>query len=164
MLRYFRSVWIWAASATLVVFWVPLLGVIWIFDREPNRLRTGRWFRILGRLLGKLNPWQIHISGLEHIGRDQVYVIVSNHQSLADIPLISHLKLDAKWLAKAELFRLPLLGWMLRMAGDIPVERSVPRQSARAMLRCAKCLRQHCSVVFFPEAPSKPALRARVIR
>ncbi len=151
MLRIFRSVWIWTASAALIVLWVPLLGFIWIFYREPNRLKTGRWFRHLGRLLAKLNPWRIYISGLEHIVRDQVYVIVSNHQSLADIPLIAHLELDAKWLAKAELFRLPLLGWMLRMAGDIPVERSVPRQSARALLRCAKCLRQGCSVVFFPE-------------
>ena len=151
MLPFLRSIWIWTSSATLVVLWVPLLGAIWAFDREPNRLRTGRWFRLLGRLLGKLNPWRIHISGLDHIGRDQVYVIVSNHQSLADIPLIAHLEVDAKWLAKAELFRLPLVGWMLRMAGDIPVERSIPRQSARAMLRCAKCLRQRCSVVFFPE-------------
>ena len=151
MLRFLRSIWIWTASATLIVLWVPLLGVIWTFDRGANRLRTGRWFRRLGRLLGKLNPWRIHISGLENMDPDQVYVVVSNHQSLADIPLISHLKLDAKWLAKAELFRIPLLGWMLRMAGDIPVERSVPRQSARAMLTCAKYLRQHCSVVFFPE-------------
>jgi 1-acyl-sn-glycerol-3-phosphate acyltransferase len=98
-----------------------------------------------------VNPWRIQISGRENLDPSQVYVIVSNHQSLADIPVISHLELDTKWLAKAELFRLPIIGWMLRMAGDIPVERSDSRKAARAILKCARYLRDHCSVVFFPE-------------
>jgi 1-acyl-sn-glycerol-3-phosphate acyltransferase len=150
MLRYVRSLWIWVASAALVVLWVPVLGVIRIFDKEPY-LRTAQWFRRLGRLLSRAGAWKLRISGRENIRAGQVYVIVSNHQSLADIPLLSHLRLDTKWLAKVELFRVPLVGWMMRMAGDVPVDRSAPRQGARAMLRCAKHLRQGCSVVFFPE-------------
>jgi 1-acyl-sn-glycerol-3-phosphate acyltransferase len=76
---------------------------------------------------------------------------VSNHQSLADIPLITHLDLDSKWLAKAELFDFPIFGWMMRMAGDIPVARGDRRKAAQALLQCARYLRQRCSVVFFPE-------------
>lgn len=87
-----------------------------LFDRDPLRRRTGRWFRRLGIALAKVNPWRIHISGAEHLDPRQTYVIVSNHQSLADIPLLSHLRIDTKWMAKAELFRTPLLGWMLRIA------------------------------------------------
>jgi 1-acyl-sn-glycerol-3-phosphate acyltransferase len=151
MIRVLRSIWIWTASAALVLFWVPLLGFIRLSDREPLRLRTGRWFRRLGRALARVNPWRIHMSGHENLDPKQAYVIVSNHQSLADIPLISHLRLDTKWLAKAELFRFPLVGWMMRMAGDVPVERSDRRKAAKAMLQCARYLRQHCSVVFFPE-------------
>jgi 1-acyl-sn-glycerol-3-phosphate acyltransferase len=128
-----------------------LLGIVWLFDRHPLRLRTGRWFRRLGRALAKVNPWRIHISGRENIVAHQAYVIVSNHQSLADIPLISHLHMDTKWLAKAELFRVPVLGWMLRMAGDVPVERADRRKAAQALLQSARYLRQGCSVVFFPE-------------
>ncbi len=155
MIRVVRSIWIWAASAALVIVWVPLLGLIWAFDKEL-RLRTGRWFRRLGRLLSRVSPWRLEISGREHMVANQVYVIVSNHQSLADIPLLSHLRLDTKWLAKAELFRIPLVGWMLRMAGDVPVDRNLPRQGAKAMLKCAKYLRQHISVVFFPEGGRSP--------
>ena len=151
-----RSIWIWTASAALVLFWAPLLGMVRLFDREPRRLRTGRWFRRLGRVLAKVNPWRIQISGLENLNANQVYVIVSNHQSLADIPVIAHLKVDTKWLAKAELFQLPVVGWMLRMAGDVPIERSDRRNSAKAMLRCARYLRRHCSVVFFPEGTRSP--------
>ena len=156
MIRLLRSAWIWAATTALIVLWVPLLGTIRLFDVEPCRLRTGRWFRRLGRFVARVNPWRIHISGGENLNLNQAYVIVSNHQSLADIPVISHLKLDTKWLAKAELFRLPFLGWMLRMAGDVPIERSDRRKAATAMLQCARYLRQRCSVVLFPEGTRSP--------
>ncbi len=71
-------------------------------------------------------------------------------------PAAFHLKLNTKWLAKIELFRVPLFGWMLRMAGDVPVDRAAPRQAARALMQCAKYLRQNCSVVFFPEGGRSP--------
>jgi 1-acyl-sn-glycerol-3-phosphate acyltransferase len=150
-MRVLRSIWIWFASAALILLWCPLLGAIRVFDRDPMRRRTGRWFRRLGRVLARVNPWRLHISGGENIRPAQVYVVVSNHQSLADIPVISHLKLDTKWLAKAELFRLPVAGWMMRMAGDIPVTRGDRRKAAQALLQCARYLRQGVSVVFFPE-------------
>jgi len=151
MLRVLRSMWIWAATATLVISWAPLMGVVRLWDRDPRRLRTARWFRRLGRVLAKVNSWRIHISGRENVKPGQSYVIVSNHQSLADIPLISHLKVDTKWMVKAELFRLPIFGWMLRMAADVPVDRRDRVKSAKALLQCAKYLRQGCSIVFFPE-------------
>jgi 1-acyl-sn-glycerol-3-phosphate acyltransferase len=156
IVRWLRSAWIWAAAAAVIVLWAPLLGTVRLFDAEPRRLRTGRWFRRLGRVVARVSPWRIHISGVENLHPNQVYVVVSNHQSLADIPVISHLKLDTKWLTKAELFRLPVMGWMLRMAGDVPIDRSDRRKGARAMLQCARYLRQGCSVVFFPEGTRSP--------
>jgi 1-acyl-sn-glycerol-3-phosphate acyltransferase len=156
MIRLLRSVWIWTASAVLVLLWLPLLATVRLFDGERRRLRTGRWFRRLGRALAKVNPWRIHISGCENVIANHVYVIVSNHQSLADIPLIAHLRVDTKWLAKIELFRLPIVGWMLRMAGDVPIDRSDRHKSAKAMLQCARYLRHGCSVVFFPEGTRSP--------
>jgi 1-acyl-sn-glycerol-3-phosphate acyltransferase len=151
MLRVLRSIWIWTAGLSLIVLWVPILGIVRVFDRDPTRIRTGRWFRRLGRNLARLNPWRMHISGREHITPGRVYVVVSNHQSLGDIPLICFLWLDAKWLAKIELFRLPVMGALLRMAGDIPVDRSDRRKGSKAFLLAAKCVRNGCSVVFFAE-------------
>jgi 1-acyl-sn-glycerol-3-phosphate acyltransferase len=156
MFRFLRSAWIWAATAALVLLWVPLLGTVRLFDVDPRRLRTGRWFRILGRAMAKVNPWRIHVSGAEHVNANQVYVVVSNHQSFADIPVISYLKLDTKWLGKAEVWRIPLLNWMLRWAGDVPIDRDSRREGAKAMLQCARYLRQRISVVFFPEGTRSP--------
>jgi 1-acyl-sn-glycerol-3-phosphate acyltransferase len=151
LLRAIQSLWIWAASATLILAWVPMMAAIRLFERDPLHRRTARWFRRLGRVLAAINPWRVEISGEGNLPSGGARVIVSNHQSLADIPVISHLRIDTKWLGKAELFRVPILGWMMRMAGDIPVERGDRRKGARAMLACAHYLRRGCSVVFFPE-------------
>lgn len=152
MISFLRSLWIWTACLTLVLSWLPLLGVVRLFDRDSLRRRTARWFRRLGRAVAKVNPaWRVRISGADRIDPEAVYVVVSNHQSLADIPLLAHLHLDAKWLAKAELFRVPVFGWMMKLAGDVPVDRSNRRKAAQALLQCARYLHQKCSVVFFPE-------------
>jgi 1-acyl-sn-glycerol-3-phosphate acyltransferase len=149
--RALRSIWLWAANAALMLAWTVIVTVVRVCDRDPLHRLTARAFRQLGPVMGRVNPWRVEVSGVENADPRQVYVIVSNHQSLADIPVITHLKLDTKWLGKAELFRVPLLGWMLRMAGDVPVERGEARKAAKAMLRCARYLREGCSVVFFPE-------------
>jgi 1-acyl-sn-glycerol-3-phosphate acyltransferase len=149
--RIIRSIWIWTAGGLLIVGWTLLVALVRLVDRDPLRLRTARIFRRLGPLIARVNPWRIHIKGLEHLDRKRVYVIVSNHQSLADIPLIAHLRFDAKWLAKAELFRVPFVGWMMSMSDDVPVARGDRRKAAHALLQCARYLRQRCSVMFFPE-------------
>jgi 1-acyl-sn-glycerol-3-phosphate acyltransferase len=157
MLNATRSIWIWTATATLIVLWVPLLSAIKLFDRDPVRYRTGRWFRRLGVAMTKVNPsWRLHISGETITNPRKPYVVVSNHQSHADIPLISHLPWEMKWLAKIELFKLPLIGWLLKLAGDIPVNRQDRRQGVVVLQTAANYLRQRCSVMFFPEGTRSP--------
>ena len=48
-------------------------------------------------------------------------MVVSNHESNADPFLVSFLPWEMKWLGKASAFRIPVVGWMMWMAGDIPV-------------------------------------------
>ena len=152
MFNSLRSLWIWFASAVIIVAWLPLIAVSRLFERDPVRYRTGRLFRMVGIALAKANPsWRIIVSGEKIENPRKPYVVVSNHQSMADIPIVSHLPWEMKWLGKAELFRLPIIGWMMRLAGDIPVERSDRRKSAMAFIHALKYLEQHCSVMFFPE-------------
>jgi 1-acyl-sn-glycerol-3-phosphate acyltransferase len=104
----------------------------------------------------KLSPgWRVHISGKEHMERGRAYVVVSNHQSLVDIPLISCLPWEMKWIAKAELFEIPIVGWMMRMAGDIPLDRK-SRGGAQALLRAKTYLQLNCPVMIFPEGTRSP--------
>ncbi len=147
-----QSIWTWGAILVLMVLWVPLLALLRVFDRDPAHYRTGRWFRRLGMAMTKVNPaWHIEISGETIENPRYPYVVVSNHQSSADIPIISCLPWEMKWVAKAELFKAPLFGWLLRLAGDIPVDRTNKRSGAKVLIKGRQYLRDRCSVMFFPE-------------
>jgi 1-acyl-sn-glycerol-3-phosphate acyltransferase len=152
MLSSLKSAYIWFAIVTLVILWLPLLAAVRLFDSDPVHYRTGRWFRRLGIAMTKVNPaWKLNITGHHVADPRNPYVVVSNHQSLGDIPLISHLPWEMKWIGKTELFRIPLIGWMMRLAGDIPIDRGNARSGARALLRAGWYLQRNCSVMFFPE-------------
>jgi 1-acyl-sn-glycerol-3-phosphate acyltransferase len=157
MISALRSAWIWIAISLLILVWLPLLWGISLFDRDPIRYRTGRWFRRLGVAMTKVNPaWELHVGGFEVTDPRHPYVVVSNHQSLADIPLISHVPWEMKWVGKQELFKLPLVGLMMKFSLDIPVDRKDPRSGAKMLLRCLRVLEQKCSVMFFPEGTRSP--------
>lgn len=147
-----KSVAIWAGVGALVLVWVPLLAVRLLFDRDPARYQTGRLFRKLGKAISKVNPnWQVSIEGPAAIDDRTPYVMVCNHLSQADIPVISNLPWEMKWVAKKELFEVPLLGWMLKMAGDISVDRRGVNRRKKTFEQASYYLDHRCSVIFFPE-------------
>jgi 1-acyl-sn-glycerol-3-phosphate acyltransferase len=142
----------WAAIATIVLVALPVLAVVRLFDRDPARYATGRTFRWLGAQVTRVNPaWTIRVTGEVPADPRRPYVVVSNHQSNADIPLVSRLPWEMKWVGKKELFELPVLGWEMRLAGDIPVDRRDPESRARVLQRARAVLATRCSVMFFAE-------------
>ncbi len=172
-----RSLWTWTAVSVLTVAWLPLLAVIRVFDRDPVRYRTGRWFRRLGVAMVAVNPaCRVRVSGVSVENPRLPYVVVGNHQSLGDIPVFSLLPWEMKWLGKKSLFRIPVVGWMMRLAGDISVDRADPASGREALAKARRMLDQRCSVIIFPEGTRTPdgrmlpfhdgafalALRARV--
>ncbi|NBB77745.1 MAG: 1-acylglycerol-3-phosphate O-acyltransferase [Bacteroidetes bacterium] len=147
-----RSVLIWAAIVVLILTWLPLLAIRRIFDRDPGRYATGRLFRKLGVAISRVNPnWHITIRGADDVNDRNPYIVVSNHVSNADIPLISNLPWEMKWIAKKELFDTPIIGWMMTMAGDIPVARGQLRQRVSVFKKSRYYLSRNISVMFFPE-------------
>lgn len=157
MLTILRSLWVWGAIAALILIWLPLLAIIRLFDRDPAHYTTGRWFRRLGAAMTFVNPlWKITVSGLPETVVRRSAVVVSNHQSLADIPVLSRLPWEMKWVAKYELFRIPLVGWMMQLAGDIPVERGDARSGVKVLSNAARYLRNNCPVMIFPEGTRSP--------
>jgi 1-acyl-sn-glycerol-3-phosphate acyltransferase len=158
----FRSLVVWLLTIMLVLLWLPLLGAIRLFDRDPIVYRTGRWFRRLGIAMTKVNPsWKVRIAGYQVGNPRNPYVVIANHQSYADIPILSHLPWEMKWVGKDELFRIPVIGWMMSMAKDIRVDRSSARSGAQAMLQARKTLQKRCSVIFFPEGTRSEDGRVR---
>lgn len=78
-------------------------------------------------------------------------VIVSNHESHSDPFLIAHLPWQMRFLAKESLFKIPLIGWGLWVAGDIAVRRGAAESIQEAMRKCAWWLERGMPVMIFPE-------------
>ncbi len=146
------SLWVWFATGTLIVLWVPVMIVVRLTDRDPALYNTGYTLRVVGRLMTYVNPfWQVDLKGPFPENPRNPYVVVSNHFSQADPPIISRVPWEMKWVAKKALFGLPFAGWLLRMSGDISVDRSDKRSRARVLDTAASYLDRDCSVMFFPE-------------
>jgi len=146
------SLWVWFAIGVLLVLWLPIMAAIRLLDRDPALYRAGLALRWLGRAMTYVNPfWDIEMKGPYPDDPRTPYVVVSNHFSQADPPIIARVPWEMKWVAKKALFSLPVAGWLLRMSGDIAVDRTDKRSRARVLERASFYLRHACSVMFFPE-------------
>ncbi len=130
------------ASLVLLVGWIPL--------PDGNRVffplvRCWSWLVLLS------SGVRLSVERAAPLARQQAYVFLSNHQSLFDIPvLLATLPVPARFLAKRELFRIPLFGWGLRVGGFIPVERGA-RSAGESFRAASERLSHGGSVLLFPE-------------
>lgn len=98
------------------------------------------------------NPfWSLKKIGFEKVDRKKTYVIVSNHQSMADILAIFNTFLHFKWIAKKSLFKAPFLGWNMTFNGYIPIDRGNPESRDQCLQMCHDWLKKGSSILFFPE-------------
>ncbi|MDR0787091.1 MAG: 1-acyl-sn-glycerol-3-phosphate acyltransferase [Gemmatimonadota bacterium] len=148
------SPFIWLITSVLALLWFPWLALVYLVTapRDPGRYTVGRWFRRCAVAAVAVNPfWHFRTSGYRPADPRRPYVAVSNHESFADIFLISHLPWEMKWLSKETIFRIPVMGWMMRMAGDVSVTRSNRSSRAEALEACKERLDRKVSVMIFPE-------------
>ena len=154
MVQALLSFWTWfeIGLCSLLGFLVQLLLAALTLPFDRRRLVTGRCFRLVGVTAAHLTPfWRFGVHGTPPRRIAPRTVVVSNHESQADPFLISHLPWEMKWLGKASLFRIPVVGWSMALAGDIPLDRGSPRSAKEAMDRCARWLDRGVPVMIFPE-------------
>lgn len=148
------SIWAWFALAVVILVTVPLVALVRLVTApfDPGRYLAGRTFRMIGVVHEKLNPlWRFRVTG--HVPDDprRPYVVVANHESFVDILLICHVPMEMKWMSKSEFFKIPMLGWAMRLAGDIRLDRGDKKSGARALAECRDRLDKKVSVMIFPE-------------
>ncbi len=116
--------------------------------RAANLQIAARWARILARM----TLVRVEVQGLEEIMPGRSYVVVANHQSQFDIPLIyGYCGLDLRWVMKAELRKLPFVSAGCRAIGHIFVDRSDPEQARQAINDAVARLQDSTGLLFFPE-------------
>ncbi len=149
----------YAEFLACAVAFVPVMGLSRLRHREdPTQRMPGRWMRRFGRTTSALTPvWSFSVDGTPPPDiLERAYVVVSNHESTADPFLLSWLPWDMRWVAKEELFHLPLIGLMMRFGGDIPIKRGSRDSVERMMAECRRSLRAGIPVMMFPEGTRSP--------
>jgi 1-acyl-sn-glycerol-3-phosphate acyltransferase len=142
-------------TTPLIVASTVLMGTLSLlagfFDRTGSTQH--RIARVWARTLLAASLIRVRVEGLEKLDPNGVYVFVSNHQSLMDIPAcLSTLPHQFRFFAKKGLYRIPFLGTHLQRAGHLPVDRSSARASLKSMTEGARIIRErHISVLLFPE-------------
>jgi 1-acyl-sn-glycerol-3-phosphate acyltransferase len=100
----------------------------------------------------RLNPlWRLRTVGRSLLPWRGAAVIVANHASLIDILVLFDLFRPFKWVSKAEIFRVPVIGWNMRLNGYVPVVRGSGESVRRMMARCDRLLGEGSPVLIFPE-------------
>jgi 1-acyl-sn-glycerol-3-phosphate acyltransferase len=133
------------------VLWIAVVILASVFDREGRAaFRVAQcWAWMNLELVGV----RLVVEGLERLDTRQSYVFVSNHRSNLDVlALVGALwDFQLRWVAKEELFHIPLFGWGLRATKAIRVNRADHAQALASLAEAKQRMRDGVSVVFFPE-------------
>lgn len=156
-----KKILFWPYQLYVWLVFFPLAGIITavfstctiIFAYLVNPHFASRVFAVTwAKLCAWLTPIWVEVQGAENAERDRSYVVTSNHQSMYDIFVIyGWLKLDMKWVMKAELRRIPFIGMGCEKAGHIFVDRRNHKQAARAINEALERLGDGIGILFFPE-------------
>lgn len=94
--------------------------------------------------------WRVKIIGIENIPKNGPAIIASNHLSLADPPLVGcSIKRKISYMAKKELFSIPVFGEILKIVNAFPVQRDEP--DPKAIKNAIKILLKGNIVLMFPQ-------------
>ena len=138
--------------------WVVLSTIFWglIAIVTSFFTRTGNPVHIVARLWARgilfVSRIKVTVNGLANIDPSQSYVYMSNHQSNFDIPvLLAYLPVQFRWLAKAELFKIPIFGRAMRGAGYVKIDRFNQKAAFESINEAAGKMKNGVSVMIFPE-------------
>lgn len=152
--RQLGSLIFWAFVVVSSVLLFPIAALIWLvtWPFDQRRVVLHRFTCFWASLYTWLNPlWRVHVVGRENIDPATTYVLVANHLSLLDILVLFRLFRDFKWVSKAELFKVPLVGWNMSMNRYIPLQRGQRGSVIEMMGRSEKTLADGSSIMMFPE-------------
>jgi 1-acyl-sn-glycerol-3-phosphate acyltransferase len=145
-----RTAFFWCCTAIVTIVLTMCVFITFAFDRRGKMAHL--YARLWGWLALKFNGVKVQVTGLEHIDPKKPSIYMCNHQGSFDIfALLAYIPGQFRWLAKAELFRIPILGWGMSGAGYISLDRSERKNTYRSMEIAARKIRERASVVIFPE-------------
>lgn len=101
-------------------------------------------------MLKAVPGWTFEIRGAEARKVSKPTIVVANHQSFLDIPLPYLLPWQMKWVAKKDLFTIPIFGWMIYMTGHLSIDRKKMR-SFKKLDKLVQPIKDGIPAMIFPE-------------
>ena len=144
--------WLYAVLSLAVLY--AGLVVVYVFTVPFDRRRVciHMYSCAWGYMYVAFHPmWKARFEGKEKIPWDRAAVIVANHLSLVDILVIYGLFKPFKWVAKAELFRVPFVGWNMVLNDYVRIWRGDRESVKQMMAHCREHLARGSSLAIFPE-------------
>ncbi|MGD9244259.1 MAG: lysophospholipid acyltransferase family protein [Desulfobacterales bacterium] len=120
-----------------------------VSGRSETLYKVGR---IWAKCIIAASNIKVTVKGLSNLNLNESYIYMSNHVSNFDIPILqAYLPVQFRWLAKAELFKIPIFGYTMKRAGYISINRSDRESAIQSLNKAAEILRNGTSVIIFPE-------------
>jgi 1-acyl-sn-glycerol-3-phosphate acyltransferase len=154
MLRIIQSLLFWGFLTLTSIALFPVAVVVWLVSLPFDpRLRALHLFTCFwASLYTWANPaWPVSIVHRERLVSDRTCVYIANHLSLVDILVMFRLFTHFKWVSKLENFRVPVIGWNMRMNGYVPLRRGDRASVVRMMEQCDAALAAGNPIMMFPE-------------
>ena len=139
---------------TVVVCLGALIDVNWI---RKSKSKAQQFPRIWGRLLCWIAGIRVRVEGQKNLDPSQTYIFVGNHTSQTDIwTFQGYMPHDFRWIAKKELFAIPIFGAAMRAVDFISIDRSRGRKAVKSLSDAANRIAEGTSVLIFPEGTRSP--------
>lgn len=145
-----RTLIVWGIGLpiTLVLFFVVMLSLLMRGGGNAVHSIGAFWCRIILKLSGV----RVTVKGMNNLPKEGPVIMLSNHQGAFDIPVLqAYIPMQFRWVAKKSLFRIPVVGWSMRFAGYIGIERENVGEALKSLDNAAGKIKSGTSVIIFPE-------------
>ncbi len=152
LLAFSVAYWVFVSLTMPVFFLGALLIRLATFPFDRRRVANHLYSCFWASFYVYMNPlWRCRVIGREKLPWKGPAVIVANHASLVDILVLYGLYRPYKWVSKESIFKVPFVGWNMRLNAYVSLMRGAPDSIRRMMNRCLELLREGSPVLIFPE-------------
>ena len=136
-----------AISTTIALIVLLFIGLINPYGKAANMV-----FYSWSWLIIKISGINLQIHGKENFQASKGYIVAANHRNIFDIPIICIAsKLNIRFAAKVELFKIPIFGQAITLAGMVKIDRSNKDKALEELKKTEGVIKQGVSLVIFPE-------------
>ena len=149
LIRFFYNL-IFIPVFVIGTFFLSMVTLVAVFLKKPQV--CAKIARFWGRMILSAGGVKVSVYGAENIDPAKAYIVTPNHESQFDIFAISgYLPFNIKWLAKKELFDIPVFGKAIEATGSIPIDRHEKRNVVKSIKGVLSALESGSSILIFPE-------------